>query len=827
MEAAAKDELSTANSLKRKCSDLQAFDASMKVHTGFQIWTDVAPAVKEDPSLMFARCLVHPDSTPDTLVCSQVYPPSDNHTFSVPAANAWNTNSQIDPMTYGDIGMLPQTNIPCVLDYLRHRFLNNQIYSTAEPLLIAVNPFKDLGNATDAVIGEYVRAPDSLKVPPHVFATARKALENMHDYKYSQTVIVSGESGAGKTEATKQMMRYFAYTTSGLKDSTIQTAIMAANPVLEAFGNAKTVRNNNSSRFGRFMQLDVAEKGGIRHGSIVAFLLEKSRIVTQEPEERCYHIFYQFLKGANADMKRKFKLLPLNEYKYINDKCLDVPGINDIEDFNEVCQSFKHMGLSEEQINCIWSLLSGILLLGNIEFTAITKDGIDDAASISNINVFNDACDLLFLDRNALQDVFLTKITTAGNNVITGPRKLADAQVLQTSLSKAIYEKLFLWLIRNLNRSIEPAGGFNKFIGMLDIFGFEVFKNNSLEQLFINITNEMLQTNFIDIVFKREAALYESEGIACPTLEYTSNAPIISLLCAKTKSILSNLEDQCLAPGGADEKFVSGCNTQLKDCPNYTICKVGNINFTVVHTIGPISYNATGFLFKNKDALCAEMVECVNASSNEICKALFENVTVTRGKLAKGQLIGSQFLAQLEALMALINTTDPHFVRCVKPNETKQPLDFNCVKVLIQLHALSIIEALQLRKLGYSYRRTFVDFIDQYKYINLGIAQSKEDPRQIAKKLLESANVASDCYAFGKTMLFMTQKTAKELTKIQRERLSMWEPLADVIDALLWRIKERRNLLESVSDIVRLQAWFRRQIASAHVTPAPQALPTN
>ncbi|ORM41105.1 Myosin-A [Babesia sp. Xinjiang] len=830
MANVSKDELATANALKRQGTEVQAFDASDNLLTGFQIWTDVAPSIKEDPSLLFVKCLVQPGSTRQKLLCTQIDPPpaagEENNTFEVPIANAWNTNAQIDPMTYGDIGMLPQTNIPCVLDYLRHRFMNNQIYSTADPLLVAVNPFKNLGNATDEVIRHYKEASDSLKLDPHVFRTARHALENVYDYKYSQTIIVSGESGAGKTEATKQMMRYFAYNSNGQSNGQIQTAIMAANPVLEAFGNAKTIRNNNSSRFGRFMQLDVSEEGGIRYGSVVAFLLEKSRIITQDPEERSYHIFYQLLKGATPEMKTKYKLKGLTDYKFLNPKCLDVPSIDDVADFKEVIASFKSMGLDDSHMETIFSILSGVLLLGNVEIGVTSVDGIDDAAMIVNKNVFKDACDMLFLDANQLETELTIKVTSAGANQIKGPRKVGDAEVLKTSVCKAVYERLFLWLIRNLNRSIEPESGFKNFIGMLDIFGFEVFKNNSLEQLFINITNEMLQTNFVEIVFKREAALYTSEGISIPELNYTSNTAIIEILCSKGKSILSLLEDQCLAPGGTDENLVSSCNNKLKDSSKYSPAKVGSkLNFTVVHTIGTIQYNAQSFVFKNKDVLTAELVECVNASPNEMIRSLFENVVVTRGKLAKGQLIGSQFMSQLEALMKLINSTDSHFIRCVKPNETKKPLEFNAVKILVQLHALSIIEALQLRKLGYSYRRPYESFLEQYKYVDLSITNDKSlDPKTASQRLLESVGVSKDQYALGKTMMFLTQKMAKELTVIQRQRLSIWEPITAILDAWISRQSAKQKLLSDVEDIVRLQAHLRRHIVHSRVTPSPDAM---
>lgn len=441
-------------------------------------------------------------------------------------------------------------------------------------------------------------------------------------------------------------------------DMRIQNAIMAANPVLEAFGNAKTIRNNNSSRFGRFMQLDVAKEGGIRYGSVVAFLLEKSRVLTQDEQERSYHIFYQLCKGADAGMRERYHLRPLSEYTYINPKCFDVPGIDDLAEYKDVCAAFQSMALSDEQVDSVWSVVSGVLLLGNVQISAAKIGGIDDAAAIegANLETFKTACSLLFIDSDAILRELTTKVTYAGGQKVESRWKQEDGDMLKSSLAKAMYDKLFLWIISELNKSIKPPEGFKNFLGMLDIFGFEVFKNNSLEQFFINVTNEMLQKNFVDIVFTREARLYKEEEVSTAELVYTSNAEVIGLLTDKKSSILSSLEDQCLAPGGSDEKFVAACKTAFKNNPKFKPAKVSpNINFLVSHTIGDIQYSAEGFLFKNKDVLRAEIMEVVQASTNVVVKELFAGIVMEKGKMAKGQLIGSQFLKQLEALMDLIN----------------------------------------------------------------------------------------------------------------------------------------------------------------------------
>lgn len=812
------EEIKTAAKIVRRVSDVDAFDKGGSVYKGYQVWTDVSPSIESNPNIMFVKCVVQQGSTKEKLLVVQIDPPGNGSPYEIPATRAWNCNSQVDPMSFGDIGLLNHTNIPCVLDFLKQRYLKNQIYTTAVPLIVAINPYKDLGNTTAEWIRKYRDASDVSKLPPHVFSCAREALSNLHGVNKSQTIIVSGESGAGKTEATKQIMRYFASSKSGNMDLRIQTAIMAANPVLEAFGNAKTIRNNNSSRFGRFMQMLISREGGIKNGSVVAFLLEKSRILTQDDNERSYHIFYQLLKGADSSLKSKFDLKSVKDYTLLNPKSSDVSGINDKEEFAVVMESLKNMQLSGDQIETIFSILAGILTLGNVQIIEKAEAGLSDAAAINDADsgTFKKACDLMFLDAEKVKKELLIKITVAGGNVIEGRWNKADCEVLKSSLCKAMYEKLFLWIIKNLNTRIEPEGGFSSFMGMLDIFGFEVFKNNSLEQLFINITNEMLQKNFVDIVFERESKLYREEGITSANLQYTSNKTVIDVLTDKGKSVLSCLEDQCLAPGGSDEKFVNACTTTLKGNDKYVPAKVAsNKNFVIQHTIGPIQYCATNFLLKNKDVLRAELMELIQNSSNPIVKELFEGQVIERGKIAKGSLIGSQFLNQLTSLMALINSTEPHFIRCIKPNETKKPLDWCEPKILIQLQALSILEALVLRTLGYSYRRIYTEFLHQYKFVNIAIAEDQSvEPQTRCKQLIESSGLSSEMYRIGRTMVFLKQEGAKELSRIQREKLVEWENCVSVIEAAILKCKYKQKIYDAVPSLKRVQAHVRKRLAA-------------
>ncbi|KAL7066800.1 putative myosin A [Cryptosporidium serpentis] len=798
--------------LTRKVSGKFVFDA--KTAKGTEVWCDSAPSVKDNPDSLFAKCIVLSDSTASLLKLKE----SDSSViFEAKPDTCYLANEPFDPNSYSDIGLVPYTSIPCVLDFLKQRYIVNQIYTTADPLLVAINPFKDVGLVTNEKVLQYRDIDDVGKLPPHVFSIAKRAFDNLVTVARCQSILVCGESGAGKTEATKHIMKFFASSKSGSLNLKIQNAIMAANPVLEAFGNAKTIRNNNSSRFGRFMQLQLGRMGGIEYGTVLNFLLEKSRVVTQDELERSYHIFYQILKGADTipGLKEKLKLKDLTEYKFINPKCLDVDNIDDVSDFKDVITSFKTMGLSESQIEDILSVVSGIMLLGNVEIESEDVGGGVEGAKISESSrkVFNDAMELCKLDAANIEKELIVKITTAGKNIIEGRFRADESRMLKDSLAKGLYDKLFDYIILNLNKTIMPPQGFNTFCGMLDIFGFEVFKNNSLEQFFINVTNEYLQKNFTDVVFEKEQKLYNSEGISTANIEFKSNKEVLEVLCDKKNSILSALEDQCLVPNGSDEKFLSAAYSNLKNNNSLKPAKIsGETNFIVSHTIGDIQYCAQGFLFKNKDVLRAELVEVVQKSSNQLVADLFKGIVVERGKIAKGQLIGNQFMNSLNSLMEIVDQTEPHFVRCVKPNESKKPLDWVASKVLIQLHSLSILEALQLRNLGYSYRRLFTEFIYQFKYCDLSIANDKEtDPGILAQRMLEICEIPKKEWAVGKTMVFLTKNAAKTMAHKQREKLAAFEPLVQLLESVYLRYKLRKKFIKyQLKPLTRIQAQLRR-----------------
>ncbi|KAL8453554.1 hypothetical protein Emag_001773 [Eimeria magna] len=748
-------------------------------------WTNKSPTVAANPSLLFTLCVICPGSTRDNYVLEQIEPATKER-FEVDPSAVLNANSEQEELLSDDIGLLSHKNVACVLSMLKRRYLAGKMYTMADPLLVAINPFKDLGNATPKWMQYYRSAPNARQTEPHVFRIAKCALANMEDYNKSQTIIVSGESGAGKTEATKQIMRYFA--SAGHDNNRIQEAIMAGNPLLEAFGNAKTIRNNNSSRFGRFMQLSVSSSRGITNGAISNFLLEKVRLVSQEPNERSFHVLYQLLKGADEDMRTQYHLRRMEEYVFLTERsggCFDIEGVDDKEEFAELRKSFAAMGLPVEDESSVYSILSGVLLIGNARLSEKEMQGVPDAAFASGdtLGIIKEAAGLLFVDPSSLSHNVLRKQTKVGNQVLEGPRTYREAGMIIKSIAKHVYDRLFTWLVGFLNKTIAPSGGFGNFMGMLDIFGFEVFEQNSLEQLLINITNEHLQKHFIDVVFEIETKLYRSEGIPIEELVWTDNA-----LCGMIVRKLGG--SGIVLPSRKDQR----------------------IKFVVRHTIADIEYSCDGFLEKNQDFLKKELVDVLQASFNRIMSELFKGVVVEAGKIGKGSLIASQFLRSLSSMIGIIRETEPHFIRCLKPNETKRPLEWDAPKVLNQLFSLSILEALQLRQIGYSYRRPFADFVKRFRWFDLGAAASDADRKEVAQHFLECSGLEPRGWVIGKTMVFMKADAARRLETLQVERMMAFRPAVEFVEAAWKRILLKRALQPILSRLIRAESHCRRHL---------------
>uniref|UniRef100_A0A0G4H307 Myosin motor domain-containing protein n=1 Tax=Chromera velia CCMP2878 TaxID=1169474 RepID=A0A0G4H307_9ALVE len=869
---------------------------------GAYVWTADCPAVKADPGICFALCLVKgPGTKPETLRLQQASPYAEGE-FDVPKAKCLNVNEDADVAEAHELSDLVHTNEPAILDNLRKRYERSQIYVSGSLHEDKLPPhvFTIAAAAQDQlnrcgvllhVVGRLVVLVEKHWRAVLPFSIFFFLLSLPSRTKLSQSIVVSGESGAGKTETAKLVMRYYASTalarqmsrsgqagpgrrreserdrdrlaavrrqTNALGPSAwdpaadaevdteqwakvpnnrVQNAVMAANPVLEAFGNAKTARNDNSSRFGRFMRLMVAERGGILGGSMENYLLERSRVVRQTKGERTYHVFYQFVSGASAKQRERYEIGDLKSYKLLSQSdCQKIEGVDDSAEFSRVLSAFGEMGLQEDEVDSVLKVLAAILHASNVEFLADDSGETDSAAYLDGAGMerFALVSSLLGVHPDVLYLGLTQKKTQIRTSVIYGRYKKDEAQVLLESLLKSAYDCLFSWLVARLNVLIEPRE-WGPFIGVLDIFGFEYFAVNSLEQLLINVTNERLQHLFIQIVFEREKTLYEREQVDASSVEFKDNQPVIELLTApaargRAAGVLVLLEDQCKAPKGSDQGWVSSIHTHLSSHPNYERPRQAvTSHFTVKHTSADVTYRGDGCLEKNRDFLKDELEGIMRNSEDETIRQLFAESTPPQSvqqqnaplsasgapQKAPAKFITSQFVSALDNLLATLSNTGCHFVRCMKPNDQKKHGIFDNMKVLSQLHSLSIIEALHLKHIGFQYRKTFAEFADEFRLLMPEIADTERDPRALTMAVTDRY-LAREDWQEGRSMIFIKRLGKRKLDNLKSDKLQMLRPLCQRVQAAVRMQMARRELSSLQSRIISIQACSRRYSVLQH-----------
>jgi myosin heavy subunit len=459
-----------------------------------------------------------------------------------------------------DLTLLDDMGSPLILHNLRMRFENGDIYTNIGNILISINPYQKLPLYTEEVIRKYKDRKLGAQLPPHVYDVTHDAYYRLTAFKQLQSLVISGESGSGKTEVTKQALQYLA-AIAGSKGG-IETKVLKANPVLEAFGNAKTLRNDNSSRFGKYMEIFLSNANGeITGASTQNYLLEKIRVVQPSPGERNFHIFYQLCKAAPDDIRKRYKIKPNPADYYYLKSCTDVPTINDEKDMSEVIGAMKELGFSSLERDGLFAVVSAILALGNIKFRETKADQSEVVPDKSGLWL-ESAAEILQIDTGALANALVTQmLIIPGQAPTTMTLNVDKASNTRHALSKFMYERMFNWLVTRINQTLDITGGEGHkgllYIGILDIFGFEIFKNNSFEQLCINFTNEMLQQHFNNNTFKLEEKLYVSEGIEWTSIKFIDNQPMIDLITAKTIGVLPLLDEELKVPKGSDKGFLS------------------------------------------------------------------------------------------------------------------------------------------------------------------------------------------------------------------------------------------------------------------------------
>jgi myosin heavy subunit len=691
-----------------------------------------------------------------------------------------------------DMVAMNDLNEPAILHNLRVRFKQNQIYTAVGQILVSVNPFKLLPIYTPEVMDMY-KEKGSRENAPHLYGIADDAYRLMIQDANNHSCIISGESGAGKTEAMKVILQYVAevagshLASSASKPNSdpdgpgMEEQILKTNPIMEAYGNAKTTRNNNSSRFGKFIEINFDKGGSILGGNIVSYLLEKSRVVFQSDQERNYHIFYMLWAGCQKDAKlmSDIKMKDPKDCFYTNQaQVFTVDGFSDEKEWDEMQSSMNVIGMTPVEQMAILKCTSAVMQMGDLNIT--DKGGSDEASEIKNLDLLESISELLGVNK----DMFNTALTSkaiGARSVVYVPYKPTDAKSARDSTAKAIYGKVFDWFFVAINKCLGKAigdGSNNKIatmIGILDIFGFESFETNSFEQLCINFCNEKLQFHFNEHIFKLEQDEYKKEGIPVDSIEFEDNQPTLDLIEKKRTGIFSMCDEEINVPKGSDDGFLRKVLKEHAKHPSFKKpkpkAKDSRLCFNVIHYAGEVSYNSTNFLTKNKDQLHPDLESVLKASSDPFIAALFapseaeaaaaaSNSGRRGGRKGKGKkTLGSQFKAQLVTLMEKLNSTSPHFVRCMKPNKEKKGNIFTADMMMQQLRYSGLLEVCRIRQIGYPVRMPFDKFTQRY----MCMASASGGIDGLLQGMEAAGNLTKGQYAKGKSSIFMKNQQANAL----------------------------------------------------------------
>ncbi|TPX34846.1 hypothetical protein SmJEL517_g02611 [Synchytrium microbalum] len=707
-----------------------------------------------------------------------------------------------------DMADLTYLNEASVVHNLRLRYFSNLVYTYSGLFLVAVNPYKKLPIYTDDVVKMY-RGKKRAEMAPHIYAISDAAYFDMLQDKENQSILITGESGAGKTENTKKVIQYFASVaggTSAKNAGTLEAQILQANPILESFGNAQTIRNNNSSRFGKFIRLEFSPTGHIVGANIERYLLEKSRVTHQTAKERNYHVFYQLIRGASKEMREKFLLTDnLNDYRFLKSSNKNIEGVDDATDFKSLSDSMNIMQISADEQTAYFRVIAAILHLGGIQVSA---DKEDQANLVDSSNrIVEQVCHVLGIPVAEFIKALLRPKIKAGRDWVVSARNCEQVLYSVESLARSIYERMFGSLVDRINQAIYTPSSKSSFIGVLDIAGFEIFEQNSFEQLLINYTNEKLQQFFNHHMFILEQEEYRREGIEWKFIDFGLDLqPTIDLI-EKTSpiGILSCLDEECVMPKATDKTFQEKLNQFCKGkSTKYEVPRF-NMGFILHHYAGKVEYSSSNWLDKNKDPLNENITRLLAKSTEKYIGELFVDylgdpdeplAAGKQGMVAitkKGafRTVAQRHKEQLSSLMSQLYTTEPHFVRCILPNEDKKPGKLNTNLVLDQLRCNGVLEGIRICRAGFPNRLLFADFRQRYEVLCPGVIPNGfMDGRKASQALLETLNLDKNQYRIGSSKVFFRAGVLAELEERRDERLAK---LVTKIQALIRGCLARRG----------------------------------
>uniref|UniRef100_A0A8D0N2C7 Myosin heavy chain 3 n=1 Tax=Sus scrofa TaxID=9823 RepID=A0A8D0N2C7_PIG len=694
-----------------------------------------------------------------------------------------------------DMAMLTHLNEPAVLYNLKDRYTSWMIYTYSGLFCVTVNPYKWLPVYNPEVVEGY-RGKKRQEAPPHIFSISDNAYQFMLTDRENQSILITGESGAGKTVNTKRVIQYFATiaATGDLakkKDSkmkgTLEDQIISANPLLEAFGNAKTVRNDNSSRFGKFIRIHFGTTGKLASADIETYLLEKSRVTFQLKAERSYHIFYQILSNKKPELI-ELLLITTNpfDYPFISQGEILVASIDDAEELLATDSAIDILGFTPEEKSGLYKLTGAVMHYGNMKFKQKQRE---EQAEPDGTEVADKTAYLMGLNSSDLLKALCFPRVKVGNEYVTKGQTVDQVHHAVNALSKSVYEKLFLWMVTRINQQLDTKLPRQHFIGVLDIAGFEIFEYNSLEQLCINFTNEKLQQFFNHHMFVLEQEEYKKEGIEWTFIDFGMDLAACIELIEKPMGIFSILEEECMFPKATDTSFKNKLYDQhLGKSANFQKPKVlkgrAEAHFSLIHYAGTVDYSVSGWLEKNKDPLNETVVGLYQKSSNRLLAHLYATFAtadadsgkkkVAKKKGSSFQTVSALFRENLNKLMSNLRTTHPHFVRCIIPNETKTPGAMEHSLVLHQLRCNGVLEGIRICRKGFPNRILYGDFKQRYRVLNASAIPEGQfiDSKKACEKLLASIDIDHTQYKFGHTKVFFKAGLLGTLEEMRDDRLA-------------------------------------------------------
>ncbi|XP_060918799.1 unconventional myosin-X [Labrus mixtus] len=714
-----------------------------------------------------------------------------------------------------DMSALAELHEAAIMHNLYQRYQKDNIYTNIGSILAAVNPYKQVPGMYGPERVDLYSKHHIGELPPHIFAVANECYRCIWKRHDSQCVLISGESGAGKTESTKLLLQFLSVmsqnssgTPSSEKSTRVEQAIVQSSPIMEAFGNAKTVYNNNSSRFGKFIQLHFSEGGNIQGGCVIDYLLEKNRVVRQNPGERNYHIFYALLAGANKEQRGQYFLEePAESFHYLNQSgCLKDKSLNDKNLFNSVMEALKVLQFTEEEIRDMFKLLSGVLQLGNIEF--MTAGG----AQITTKQVATNVSELLGLDAFQLSEVLTQRSIILRGEEICSPLTIEQAVDSRDSVAMALYSQCFSWIILKINQKIKGKENF-KSIGILDIFGFENFQVNRFEQFNINYANEKLQEYFNKHIFSLEQLEYNREGVQWDAIDWMDNAECLDLI-EKKLGLLALVNEESRFPKGTDFTLLEKLHSRHSTNPYYVKPRLADHQFGIKHYAGEVLYDVKGVLEKNRDTFRDDILNMLKDSRLDFIYDLFEKVGSRNneekmGTARRKPTVSSQFRDSLHSLMATLSVSNPFFIRCIKPNMDKNPSKFDPEVVLNQLRYSGMLETVKIRRAGFPVRRTFKDFFSRYKIIAKDKVAAAGDDKKKSTDLLLKYDKTKKVWQFGKTKVFMKESLEQLLEK---DRDEVRRQAAMIIRAHLLAFSAKKYFKRARASVITLQKHLRRHI---------------